>query len=88
MSRGGIGLVVLTTLGLAAGETATLTVEVRKPGAKISRGMGGALLEDMNSAIDGGLYAELVKNRFFEFPDAMTGWTARPSAPRWWIRRR
>jgi alpha-L-arabinofuranosidase len=57
-----------------AGPTATLTVQADKPGAKISPTMLGAFLEDVNFAADGGLYAELVKNRSFEFPDPMMGW--------------
>ena len=32
------------------------------------------IFEDINFAADGGLYAELIKNRSFEFPDAFTGW--------------
>lgn len=30
--------------------------------------------EDINYAADGGLYAEMVKNRSFEFPDRLMGW--------------
>lgn len=33
-----------------------------------------ALFEDINYAADGGLYAELVKNRSFEFPQHLMGW--------------
>jgi alpha-L-arabinofuranosidase len=36
--------------------------------------MYGIFFEDINYAADGGLYAELVKNRSFEFPNAFTGW--------------
>ena len=34
-----------------------------------------AVFQDINYAADGGLYAEMVKNRSFEFPYALTGWT-------------
>lgn len=34
----------------------------------------GIFFEDINFAADGGLYAELVKNRSFEFPQAFMGW--------------
>lgn len=53
---------------------ATLTVQANQPGAKLNRGMWGIFFEDINFGADGGLYAELVKNRGFEFPDAMMGW--------------
>jgi alpha-L-arabinofuranosidase len=57
------------------GAEAQITVDVSKPGAKISPTMWGIFFEDINFGADGGLYAELVKNRSFEFPDAMMGWT-------------
>ena len=37
--------------------------------------MWGVFFEDINFGADGGLYAELVKNRGFEFPDALMGWS-------------
>ena len=54
----------------------TLDVNLSKPGARIQPTMYGIFFEDINFAADGGLYAELVKNRSFEFPqDALQGWT-------------
>jgi len=53
----------------------TLTVQADKPGAKISPTMWGVFFEDINFGADGGLYAELVKNRSFEFPNATMGWS-------------
>src|SRR3954452_6737511 len=52
----------------------TITVNADKPGARISPTMWGIFLEDINFAADGGLYAEMVKNRGFQFPDPMMGW--------------
>ncbi|HXC37258.1 MAG TPA: alpha-L-arabinofuranosidase C-terminal domain-containing protein [Candidatus Acidoferrales bacterium] len=52
----------------------TLTVQADQPGAKINPGMWGIFFEDINFGADGGLYAEMVKNRSFEFPDPMMGW--------------
>jgi alpha-L-arabinofuranosidase len=52
-----------------------LIVSAGKPGAKISSTMWGIFFEDINFGADGGLYAELVKNRSFEFPDPLMGWT-------------
>jgi alpha-N-arabinofuranosidase len=52
----------------------TITVQVDKPGARINPAMWGAFFEDINFGGDGGLYAEMVKNRGFEFPDPLMGW--------------
>jgi alpha-L-arabinofuranosidase len=51
-----------------------LTIQADQPGARINPAMWGIFFEDINLGADGGLYAELVKNRSFEFPDAMMGW--------------
>ena len=51
-----------------------LTVVVDKTITAISPTMWGVFFEDINFGADGGLYAELVKNRSFEFPIAMMGW--------------
>lgn len=51
-----------------------LTVEVDRPGAAINPALWGIFFEDINFGADGGLYAELVKNRAFEFPDPLMGW--------------
>jgi hypothetical protein len=51
-----------------------LTVVADKPLAAIAPTMWGVFFEDINFGADGGLYAELVKNRSFEFPIAMMGW--------------
>ncbi|GAA1042538.1 alpha-L-arabinofuranosidase C-terminal domain-containing protein [Virgisporangium ochraceum] len=45
----------------------TITVDPRAAGADISDSMYGVFFEDINFAADGGLYAELVRNRSFEF---------------------
>ena len=54
---------------------ATITVQTDQPGAKLNPAMWGIFFEDINFGADGGLYAELIKNRGFEFPDPMMGWT-------------
>jgi alpha-L-arabinofuranosidase len=58
----------------AAGGPVTLEVQVDQPGPRINPAMWGVFFEDINFGADGGLYAELVKNRSFEFPEAMMGW--------------
>ena len=52
----------------------SLTVHADQPGARINPAMWGIFFEDINFGADGGLYAELVKNRGFEFPDPLMGW--------------
>src|SRR5215470_13896780 len=49
----------------------TLTVSVDKPGAKIDPIFYGLMTEEINFSYDGGLYAELIRNRTFR-DDAQT----------------
>lgn len=62
-------------LSAAAEPAVTLTINAGKPGPKISSTMWGVFFEDINFGADGGLYAELVKNRSFEFPHGLMGWS-------------
>ncbi|MFC0629318.1 alpha-L-arabinofuranosidase C-terminal domain-containing protein [Kribbella deserti] len=52
---------------------ATLDIDGDGKGASISDTMFGIFYEDINYAADGGLYAELVRNRSFEFTTADNG---------------
>ncbi len=59
-----------------------ITVDPAAKGAKIDDTMYGVFFEDINRAADGGLYAELVQNRSFEYSTAdntsytpLTSWT-------------
>jgi alpha-L-arabinofuranosidase len=52
----------------------SITIHADQPGAKINPAMWGVFFEDINFGADGGLYAELVKNRGFEFPEPLMGW--------------
>jgi alpha-L-arabinofuranosidase len=54
---------------------ATIDIHADRSGAKINPAMWGVFFEDINFGADGGLYAEMVKNRGFEFPDALMGWS-------------
>lgn len=70
---------LLAVLALAAGsalqaQTNELVIQAGKLGAEIQPTMYGLFFEDINYAADGGLYAELVKNRSFEFPQHFMGW--------------
>lgn len=55
-------------------QTNEMTVLANKPGAQVQSTMYGIFFEDINYAADGGLYAEMVKNRSFEFPQHLMGW--------------
>lgn len=52
----------------------TLQVDASKVIAPIQPTMYGIFFEDINFAADGGLYAEMIKNRSFEFADPLMGW--------------
>ena len=69
---------ILATAMCLTGINATaadLEIDLGKKGSPIAPTMYGLFFEDINYAADGGLYAEKVKNRSFEFPQAFTGWT-------------
>ncbi len=63
----------LSSLGMNA-QDHEFIINSKKLGAPIPYTMYGIFFEDINYAADGGLYAELVKNRSFEFPDHYAGW--------------
>ncbi len=64
----------LLALAPAALPAAMVNVNAGQPGAPVNPAMWGVFFEDINFGADGGLYAELVKNRGFEFPEALMGW--------------
>ncbi|MFD0990425.1 alpha-L-arabinofuranosidase C-terminal domain-containing protein [Mariniflexile jejuense] len=51
-----------------------LSVNLSKTIAPIQPTMYGIFFEDINFAADGGLYAEMIKNRSFEFDNPFMGW--------------
>lgn len=70
---------LLTAVALSAGlalnaATNELVVQTNKIGAPVQPTMYGLFFEDINYAADGGLYAEMIKNRSFEFPENFMGW--------------
>ncbi|MGW1621550.1 alpha-L-arabinofuranosidase C-terminal domain-containing protein [Streptomyces sp. NPDC002172] len=65
----------------------SITVDPDAQGAKIDKTMYGVFFEDINRAADGGLYAELVQNRSFEYTaddnksyTPLTAWTVTGTA--------
>ncbi|MEH0153485.1 alpha-L-arabinofuranosidase C-terminal domain-containing protein [Limibacter armeniacum] len=55
------------------------TVQTDHVKAEIQPTMWGIFFEDINFAADGGIYAELVKNRSFEFYTPLMGWEEKKS---------
>lgn len=55
-------------------EVIQLDLDLSDTGIKIQPTMYGVFFEDINFAADGGLYAEMVKNRSFEFLLPKMGW--------------
>ena len=60
---------------LVSAQTHNIQVDLKKIGSPIQKTMYGIFFEDINYGADGGLYAEMVKNRSFEFPQSLLGWT-------------
>ncbi len=69
-----VALAAMMTLN--ANAQRQFTVLTNKPGATIQPTMYGIFFEDINFGADGGLYAEMVQNRSFEFPTRLMGWNA------------
>src|SRR5687768_3197973 len=51
-----------------------ITVEANETKAEVAPTMWGVFFEDINMGADGGIYAELIKNRSFEFYKPMMSW--------------
>lgn len=62
------------TITVHAQQSTPFIVQVDEPIAEIQPTMWGLFFEDINMGADGGIYAELVKNRSFEFDTPMMGW--------------
>lgn len=62
------------SLSLAGQHQDVIAVRADHPIAPVQSTMWGIFFEDINFAADGGLYAELVKNRSFEFARPLMGW--------------
>ena len=54
-------------------QTNEMIVHAKNIGAVIQPTMYGLFFEDVNFAADGGLYAEMIKNRSFEYPQHLQG---------------
>ena len=62
--------------------SATLDIDVNKPGVAIPKTFYGLMTEEINHAYDGGLYAELIQNRTFQDPAPRGGRGSRSPQPK------
>src|SRR5712671_3616283 len=76
------GMVLTVALAISSGrftpalQTVNLTVSVDQPGAQIDPIFYGLMTEEINFSYDGGLYAELIRNRTFrENPKDAIHWS-------------
>jgi alpha-N-arabinofuranosidase len=70
-------IVPLIMTALLRGGQPTLTIDVARPVGQVSPRLYGLMTEEINFSYDGGLYAELVRNRaFLDEPDAAAHWSA------------
>ncbi len=70
----GVLLCAFATVNLQA-QTAKLTLDLTKPGVNVSPKLYGLMTEEINHSYDGGLYAELIRNRIFK---------DNPTTPEFW----
>jgi alpha-N-arabinofuranosidase len=71
-----IPLVLMVSLAYALAQNPTLTIEAGQPAAKMSPLHFGLMTEEINYSYDGGLYAELVRNRaFLDNPQTPVHWS-------------
>lgn len=69
------GITIFCTQNIDAQSKQDIVISVNKPIAEVQPTMWGIFFEDINFGADGGIYAELIKNRSFEFSMPLMGWT-------------
>lgn len=66
----------LLSTGSLKAQDARLTLDLTKPGPSVSPRLYGLMTEEINHSYDGGLYAELIRNRIFkDNPEKPDGWS-------------
>ena len=56
----------MVAMAAGAGDRAAIEIDAAKPGAPVAPSLYGIFYEEINHAGDGGLYAEMIRNRSFE----------------------
>jgi alpha-N-arabinofuranosidase len=62
--------------------TKVIKINANQTLAKVQPNMWGVFFEDINFGADGGIYAELIKNRSFEFAKPLMGWKINRNRPK------
>jgi alpha-L-arabinofuranosidase len=68
-------LAALTTVSVQAQSSAVMTIQAGQPGAVVSSNLFGIFFEEINFAGEGGIYAEMVRNRSFYTSTSANYWT-------------
>src|SRR5262252_3892472 len=69
-------LVTLLAVAIAHAAAPTIAIDATAPAGKVSPLFYGLMTEEINHSYDGGLYAELVRNRaFLDDPAAPAHWS-------------
>ena len=61
-----VTITALAGVCIAQSETVTLNIQLDKPAHAVSPTLYGLMTEEINYSYDGGLYAEMVRNRTFQ----------------------
>lgn len=72
-----LGVLTLLSIYSFAQQKANIVVRANEKISSVAPTMWGVFFEDINLGADGGIYAELVKNRSFEFYKPLLGWTVK-----------
>ncbi len=75
----GVICATLTATVSAQEKDNRILVQANKPYTAVAPTMWGVFFEDINMGADGGIYAELIKNRSFEFYKPLMGWEVKQS---------
>ncbi|MEP6755822.1 MAG: alpha-L-arabinofuranosidase C-terminal domain-containing protein [Chthonomonadales bacterium] len=67
---------LLPTLACAQTGPIDITVRTKESGPRVPASLYGVFFEEINHSGDGGIYAELIRNRDFEEGDSAAGWTS------------
>ena len=70
-----LALAVFSGTSVWAQSAATVTIQANQPGAVVSSNLFGIFFEEINFAGEGGIYAEMVRNRAFYSPSSALYWT-------------
>ena len=74
MKRRSLLTACMFTLGLGIDAQVSIQVKEQKTTTEVSPNLYGIFYEDINHAADGGLYAELIRNRSFEDDNEISAW--------------